>query len=603
VAPRLIVIDYAETRLAVVQPLLYKMGVDLHRKTPPVRLLLLARRAGDWWTGLKGGTADREIQALLAQSEPHRVVPLAPAVEKRRRVYHTTLAAFAEELGRTVPANPPAPDLEKSGFERALYLHMAALAALDGRSIRRSAAEALAETLHHERRFWHQQVEEMRLDGSLTKSVQDAFGRAVAALTLVGGTTTESQARSLFGRVLDGFPTRPDLPEAILDGLRQMYRGDGDGRFLEPLQPDVLGEELVAEILRRDSRLLDKLLDGAPPDEGRGTLTVLTRLAQRRPEAEEWLRAAFRGRLEALAENGLEVAVETGDPIGLVLAREVEESAKEGLAKRLMDRCDEARYISSLPLREVALAATLKKRDLFEARHSLLASPPEEISVERARLANNLGYRLKDLGRREEALKATEEAVDIHRDLAGRRPDAFLPDLAKSLNNLGNSLRDLGRREEALKATEEAVDVYRDLAGRRPDAFLPDLAMSLNNLGTMLSDLGRREEALKATEEAVDVYRDLAGRRPDAFLPVLATSLNNLGNKLSDLERREEALKATEEAVRILSPFFLRYPSAFGSWMKIMAVNYLKRSEETGQALDEELLRPIVEILAAGEER
>ncbi len=43
-----------------------------------------------------------------------------------------------------------------------------------------------------------------------------------------------------------------------------------------------------------------------------------------------------------------------------------------------------------------------------------------------------LGIRLSDLGRREEALAATQEAVDIYRQLAAARPDAFLPDLARA---------------------------------------------------------------------------------------------------------------------------------------------------------------------------
>ena len=50
-----------------------------------------------------------------------------------------------------------------------------------------------------------------------------------------------------------------------------------------------------------------------------------------------------------------------------------------------------------------------------------------------------------------------------------------------SLNNQSSRLADLGRREEALAAIEEAVTIYRALAEARPDAFLPDLAMSLNN--------------------------------------------------------------------------------------------------------------------------
>src|SRR6185369_15071787 len=511
----------------------------------------------------QSGTAGREIEDLLACSQPPRpVTPLVPAAENRRQVFDTALAAVAEVTGKAVPASPPVPDLKEEGFERVLYLHMAALAALDGRSIG-SAVEALDQTLRHERRFWSQQIEETRL--------RDAFDRAVAALALVAGAATEPDARALLGRVLDGFPSRPDLMDGILDRLRAMY--GGAGRFVEPLQPDLLGEELVADVLQRDIRLLERLLDGATAEEGRSLLTVLTRLAQRRPAAEEWLRATFHARLSLLAESALEVAIETGDPIGLGVAREIEENAGEELAERLMNRCEEDRYLLSLPLREVALAATARKRALFLQRHPPRRGPlafffrrrckfPESVARERARLASNLGSRLSALGRREEALQATEEAVALRRELADRRLDAFLPDLATSLNNLGIVLGALGRREEALQATEEAVVLRRELADRRPDAFLPDLAMSLNNLGSDLSALGRREEALQATEEAVALRRELADRRPDAFLPHLARSLNNLGEILSALGRWEEALQATEEAFRILAPFFLQHPAA-----------------------------------------
>ena len=60
-----------------------------------------------------------------------------------------------------------------------------------------------------------------------------------------------------------------------------------------------------------------------------------------------------------------------------------------------------------------------------------------------------------------------------------------------SLNNLSVRLADLGRREEALAAIEEAVTLRRQLAAARPDAFPPDLAASLNNLSSRLSGTRR----------------------------------------------------------------------------------------------------------------
>ena len=87
------------------------------------------------------------------------------------------------------------------------------------------------------------------------------------------------------------------------------------------------------------------------------------------------------------------------------------------------------------------------------------------------------------------------------------------------LNTLGVLLGDLGRREEALTAIDEAVTAYRALAEARPDAFLPDLAMSLNNQSERLSDLGRREGALGAIDEAVTIRRALAAGPPRRLPP------------------------------------------------------------------------------------
>ena len=155
------------------------------------------------------------------------------------------------------------------------------------------------------------------------------------------------------------------------------------------------------------------------------------------------------------------------------------------------------------------------------------------------------------MGRREDALAATEEAVRLYRELAAANP-AFLPDLASALNNLGNHYSDMGRREDALAAAEEAVRLYRELAAANP-AFLPDLAMALNNLGIRYSDVGRREDALAPTEEAGRLYRELAAANP-AFLPDLAMALNNLGIRYSEAGTPEREDPGWEEATSSVDP-------------------------------------------------
>jgi tetratricopeptide (TPR) repeat protein len=119
------------------------------------------------------------------------------------------------------------------------------------------------------------------------------------------------------------------------------------------------------------------------------------------------------------------------------------------------------------------------------------------------------------------------------------------------LNTFAVLLGDLGRREDALTAVEEAVTAYRALAETRPDAFLPNLAMALNNQSVCLAGLGRREDALTAIEEAVTIRRALAQARPNLFADGYANSLETQARILAALGREAEAETAQAEAAAI----------------------------------------------------
>jgi hypothetical protein len=62
------------------------------------------------------------------------------------------------------------------------------------------------------------------------------------------------------------------------------------------------------------------------------------------------------------------------------------------------------------------------------------------------------------------------------------------------------SAQELGQRDDALTANQEAAESYRVLAQAGPDMFRPDLAMSLNTLSIRLAGLGRREQALTGSK-------------------------------------------------------------------------------------------------------
>ena len=74
-----------------------------------------------------------------------------------------------------------------------------------------------------------------------------------------------------------------------------------------------------------------------------------------------------------------------------------------------------------------------------------------------------------------------------------------------SLNNQSIRLSDLGRREEALAAIEEAVTIRRELARTRPAVFASRYASSLKTQAMILSALGRSAEAQAARDEAAAI--------------------------------------------------------------------------------------------------
>jgi len=86
-----------------------------------------------------------------------------------------------------------------------------------------------------------------------------------------------------------------------------------------------------------------------------------------------------------------------------------------------------------------------------------------------------------------------QEAVRLYRGLAADDPARSTRILLRP-QILFIRLSDLGHREDALLAIEEAVDLYRRFSADSPVTFNSDLASSLNNLSTGLSGLGRRDQ-------------------------------------------------------------------------------------------------------------
>mgnify|MGYP001577914936 FL=1 len=62
---------------------------------------------------------------------------------------------------------------------------------------------------------------------------------------------------------------------------------------------------------------------------------------------------------------------------------------------------------------------------------------------------------------------------------------------APVVHTLGNLYRNLKRFDDAENAYLEALDIHKKLAGKNPDAYLPDLAATQNNIGNLYRNLKR----------------------------------------------------------------------------------------------------------------
>lgn len=289
-------------------------------------------------------------------------------------------------------------------------------------------------------------------------------------------------------------------------------------------------------------------------------LTTLTRISERSDSAAGWLSQVFDRRIDLLTKVALRVAMETEGLIGQELAKRLEKHGDRKLYGTLARLCEDRDVRRSVALRDVALTATSRFLDTLLQE---VSSTNEATAVEIAKVAINLGVRLSDAGRYDEALKVLLDTLAAQRRMATIEPEELLPDMATALNNLGDCLSAAGRLADAVLVMELALESFTTLEQDNPGRFLHDVAMCLNNLSGVLGEAGRSQEGLAAACQAVESYRQLAEQRPLDFLPDLAGGLNNLALRLKELGKHGEALAAGRESEEIFCRLALESPDSF----------------------------------------
>jgi glycosyltransferase involved in cell wall biosynthesis len=625
--------DYAETRqkavLAVTAAMLAAPAG--HR----VRLVLTARGQGEWWEVLPANVKDERLRGFL-RSEDVAQGPLAlpvPADDAATRlgIYQSAQAAFARLPLFQGKTPTPAPDLSGPLFARTLFIHLAALSALQGRRLE-NEKELLAAALDHERDYWRRTLgestggESARGESAGDETALRRIEQAMALLTLADGTADPAVARA----VIAAAPLLRDQPpatqEALFNDLHTIYPRNGG---IDALRPDLLGETLIHAALTNDERLLDAALDGENASVG-AALTALTRLADRgKPQ---WLeRALDQKRLKLrFVDQAMETALQLGPTLGDALAAAVdgaEQRIRNGLVNHLFAKLPEqtvalAVLSEKISRRKVELLENGplngpgKKIDLLRAQEKLSAvlykngRPAEGLEIAKSILelakalpdtpsnfARSQGLAgaynlragcLRDIGDADGALKAAEECEKIYNDLSRKAAARFAPPWARALSNLAANLNSVGRHEEALDKARQSEEIRRQLALARPDAHRADWATSLSNLAGRLSDVGRHEEALDKTRQAEEIRRQLAVTRPDAHRADWATSLGNWAQALLQCDRGAEAEAKARQAMEIfaaLPPSRIKAMAPELGWSRVLtAAARLNQGDGAGAA-------------------
>jgi tetratricopeptide (TPR) repeat protein len=529
--PTLLIIDYAETRSG-----LSALLTDLASTwRPRIRVLMVARGAGEWWDRL--GATDHRIRSVLATAGPVAVGAALADGRDDAGLIRAAAPYFATALGRSVPDRID-PVRISSDRPPVLVLHAAALVAV----LRGEEAEppgtvdistVLAEMIKHEERYWHGSATQDQL-GNLSLAV---LRRAVAVACLLPS-TSEEDAAALLARVPDLADAPQLLRRRVARWLCTIYPGTRP-RWWGSLQPDLLAERHCVDQLASAPDFARQCLTDLDSTQATAALTVLNRASRHHPATAEALGEALRRDLSTLAEPAITVSLATPGQLGSLLA--------DAVADAPCDHLTLTRITHAIPYPTTALAAV----DLAAVTRIVSALPADVDPTQEAAWYDTLGVLLTQAGRPDEAVVAAQRAVDIYDALAVTDPGAHLSDLAAALNNLGADLAANGRTRDALAAIQRSVELCEELVRADPERYSPNLASSLNNLGIRLAELGRTEEALAMTARSVTLRERLAAADPQRYDSYLAWSLNNLGLRLAEAGRTPDSLAAAMRAVEL----------------------------------------------------
>ncbi|XVV00177.1 tetratricopeptide repeat protein [Actinosynnema sp. CA-248983] len=622
-SPLLLVVDYAETRSALVA----RLTEQVLLRSAPTRVVLLARSAGRWLRDLQRHQ-DIRVATRFDGVVEEQVPPLA--VGERHEWFERAETSFRAALLRHHDAAAETPaDLDGDRYDRMLDVHAAALASVLDRTVADMPvrADPLRRVLDHEERYWSAAAVRHGLRPDPTR-----LGEVVAAATLVG-----ADDRRAARAVLEAVSTvdRGSVPD-YLAWLGELYPGQS---ALNPLRPDRLGEDLVATTLSPENHpdLAAEVASVIEDAQLTRALTVLARAAGRHPHVRDAMMDLLAPDPAARVGVGMAVAVRTDDAtlvdilaelgftpeVSAAVVAEMPESSlalsgfaaahtaallqveshrpdadprlvaalRQNLAVRLTDAGDDDhalqeairavtafRDVSAEPDSDhedtkdlsgalVTLAGAYSRSGLPQDAEraatealALVESLPDPDPIGIMQALQAVASACQDLGDLARATAAVTRAMDVVRALPADAGDDRTALLAGVVEQACLIALDRHDLPAAADSAQEALDLYRDLDADAPDRFRDDLVRMLGTIAGVHAELGSWERGIAFGDEAVALARQIIGRHGDAHLTRLADALVNTAALLRRLSRFEDALTYLREAIPLRQALAERLP-------------------------------------------
>lgn len=603
----LLIIDYAECRIPQIRSVVRTaMAAQNDEGVRPVRILLLARsagindetgwhhQAGDWWHALLDERgADTSPERLCFTVEPIIADAINNVPPSRRREW-VELAAVAIETALrragqdSLIANPekrqPITDERLASFEASSPLLLVFEAFLHVRSTDMRGSP-LAEMAREESRHWLRALGD---SVELTSPCGRAMQFAVAALTLCRGLPA-SETQTLAGLACSlVFPSDADPREVahtelkIGQALEQLY-GEED---LQPVTPDLLGEQIVGESLAIRPELLGVLLDHRPQS-ALDIFQILNRISRLQEDGtsvhdvtnvvqpvQDAVVSALTAQQFAAHIHSLMAAarIEPGriQDAACTAFDALPELLKPTVGWGILETEQRSGYrAGTVPprLRQILCkGAAASLDDSLNDQIDLIAAHLglDEVGMQTALAdyAMTAAIMLGQGGKTLEAVRAAQRAASTYEKLAQHSPGEYEVSLGAALNALALLHSRVGAYDAAIETCQRAISRFECSELEEDAAAVARLATVLLNYSNLLAGVGRTPESVESAEKSVRLYKQLLGRTPS--LPVeeqLAGALGNLASGQWESGHRERAIQTAQEALQILMVLYQQSPS------------------------------------------